>query len=144
MWSEDEIKAKMGKVHCMDCMDFMVNIPDNYFDLICCDPPYGIGEHGGKSESRCKATGVKPTNYAKKSWDKKIPDPEIFEQIKRISRNQIIFGGNYFIEYLNNSSCWLVWDKLNGNNDFADCELAWTNFKTAVRKYEYKCFISSL
>ena len=55
----------------------------------------------------------------------------------RVSKNQIIFGGNYFVEYLYNSSCWIVWNKNNGNNDFADCELAWTSFKSAVRKYDW-------
>ena len=54
----------------------------------------------------------------------------------RVSKNQIIFGGNYFVKYLDNSSCWIVWNKNNGNNDFADCELAWTSFKSAVRKYD--------
>lgn len=55
----------------------------------------------------------------------------------RVSKNQIIFGGNYFVKYLDNSSCWIVWNKNNGNNDFADCELAWTSFKSAVRKYDW-------
>ena len=55
----------------------------------------------------------------------------------RESKSAIIFGGNYFVKYLSNSPCWIVWNKNNGNNDFADCELAWTNFKTAVRKYDW-------
>ena len=59
----------------------------------------------------------------------------VIQEIIRVSKNQIIFGGNYFVEYLHNSPCWIVWDKNNGKNDFADCELAWTNFKSAVRKY---------
>ena len=54
------------------------------------------------------------------------------------SKNQIIFGGNYYADYLPPSSCWIVWDKLNGDSDFADCELAWTSFKTAVRKIQYR------
>jgi len=56
----------------------------------------------------------------------------------RVSKNQIIFGGNYFVEHLSNSSCWLVWDKDNGESFFADCELMWTSFKTAIRKYKWK------
>lgn len=56
----------------------------------------------------------------------------------RVSKNQIIFGGNYFTEYLPNSSCWLVWNKENGDNDFADCELIYTSFKSAVRKFDWK------
>ena len=61
----------------------------------------------------------------------------MFDEIFRISKNQIIFGGNYFIENLHNSNCWIVWDKQNGSNYFADCELAWTSFNSAVRKYEF-------
>ena len=62
----------------------------------------------------------------------------MFDEIRRVSRNQIIFGGNYFIEHLTNSSCWIVWDKDNGESFFADCELAWTSFDTAVRKFKWK------
>ena len=70
--------------------------------------------------------------------DTKIPNKEVFEEMMRISKNQIIFGGNYFVEHLSNSSCWLVWDKDNGESFFADCELMWTSFKTAIRKYKWK------
>jgi site-specific DNA-methyltransferase (adenine-specific) len=65
------------------------------------------------------------------------PPPAIFKEIFRISKNQIIFGGNYFAEYLYNSPCWLIWDKDNNTNHYADCELAWTSFKSAVRKFKY-------
>lgn len=68
----------------------------------------------------------------------KFQAKKIFDEIFRISKNQIIWGGNYFAAYLNNSSCWIVWDKDNGTNDFADCELAYTNFSSAVRKYLYR------
>ena len=76
-------------------------------------------------------------DYGKKDWDNEIPSAEIFNEIFRVSKNQIIFGGNYFVEYLKNSPCWIVWNKNNGNNDFADCELAYTSFKSAVRKYDW-------
>lgn len=114
----------------------MKQVPDKYFDLVLTDPPYGIGE--SKKDNASRGCLGKSKSYDKKDWDNKIPAKEIFDEIKRVSKNQIIFGGNYFIEYLNNSSCWIVWDKMNGDNDFADCELAWTNFKTAVRKYEFR------
>ena len=69
--------------------------------------------------------------------DSHAPGNQYFEEIFRVSRNQIIFGGNYFIEHLYNSACWIVWDKDNSGN-FADCELAWTSFKTAVRKFKFR------
>lgn len=118
-----------------DCLNVMKQIPDKYFDLCLTDPPYGIGESCGKNKSRsnlCKAT-----DYGNKDWDKSIPSAIYFKEIFRVSKNQIIFGGNYFVEYLKNLPCWIVWDKLNGTNDFAECELAFTSFKSAVRKYEY-------
>lgn len=125
----------IGKITCADCMDLLKQLPDKCVDLVLTDPPYGIGEANGKNASRGKLAIAK--DYGKKDWDNKIPDKEIFDEIFRVSKNQIIFGGNYFIEFLHNSNCWLVWDKLNGKNDFADCELAWTSFKSAVRKYEF-------
>lgn len=118
-----------------DCLEFMRGLPDKCVDLVLTDPPYGIGEAAGKNKSRGKLATAK--DYGNKNWDNEIPCKEIFTEALRISKNQIIFGGNYFIEHLNNSSCWLVWDKNNGDNDFADCELAWTSFKSAVRKFKY-------
>ena len=135
MYSIEELKKYENKILNMDCIDFLKNCPDNYFDLCCCDPPYGIGEAKKNNASRSKLAIAK--DYGKKEWDNEIPKKEIFDEIFRVSKNQIIFGGNYFVEYLKNSSCWIVWDKNNGNNDFADCELAWTNFKSAVRKYKW-------
>jgi site-specific DNA-methyltransferase (adenine-specific) len=117
-----------------DCMDILKQLPDKCIDLVLTDPPYGIGEAAGKNLSRRKL--AKPTQYAIKDWDNEIPKKEIFDEIMRVSKNAIIFGGNYFVEYLKNSPCWLVWDK-NNTGDFADCELAWTNFKSAVRKYRW-------
>lgn len=126
----------MNKIHNIDCLEFMKQVPDNYFDLVLTDPPYGIGESKKDNNSRsCLATSKK---YTKKEWDNKIPSKETFDEILRISKNAIIFGGNYFIDSLHNTSSFIVWDKLNGDNDFADCELAWTNYKTAVRKYEFR------
>ena len=126
---------EVNKIHHGDCLEVMKDIPDNYFDLCLTDPPYGIGEAKKNNASRGKLAIAK--DYGKKDWDNEIPQKEIFDEIFRVSKNQIIFGGNYFVEYLKNSSCWLVWDKNNFGNDFADCELAWTNFKLAVRKYKW-------
>ena len=119
-----------------DNMKLMGRYPDNYFDLAIVDPPYGIGEDGAKNNSRGKL--AKPTIYKAKNWDKKTPEEKYFIELKRVSKNVIIWGANHFIEKIPsaNSSCWIVWDKLN-TGDFADCELAYTNFKTAVRKYSF-------
>lgn len=121
-------------VHNCDCMTFMRTLPDKAFDLAICDPPYGIGEDGLKNHSRgCIA---KSREYTPKDWDKSAPDKAVFDEIIRVSRNQIIFGANHFIDRIPYpSSCWIVWDKENGATDFADCELAWTSFPTAVRKF---------
>tara|TARA_R110000744_G_scaffold117584_1_gene219866 strand:+ start:556 stop:1203 length:648 start_codon:yes stop_codon:yes gene_type:complete len=121
-----------------DNMELMARYPDNYFDLAIVDPPYGIGEDGLKNHSRGKA--AKPTLYKPKQWDKKTPEEKYFIELKRVSKNLIIWGANHFIEKIPNasSSSWIVWDKLNGENDFADCELAYTNFKSAVRKYSFR------
>jgi site-specific DNA-methyltransferase (adenine-specific) len=130
----------MINLHHIDCMEYMARYPDNYFDLAIVDPPYGIGESGGKNRNNKKgsAIGLKTPNYTKKDWDNSIPPKEYFLELQRISKNQIIWGGNYFIEYLKPTSCFLVWDKKEtAKGDFADCELAWTNFKTAVRKFTY-------
>lgn len=129
-----EIKELENKIINADCLDILKQLPDKCIDLVLTDPPYGInvaknGKVGG--EKCCKVT-----DYGAKEWDSEIPHKEIFEEIMRVSKNQIIFGGNYFVEYLKNSPCWIVWDKLNTGN-FADCELAWTSFKYAVRKYEF-------
>ena len=125
----------LSDVYNEDCIEVMKRYPDNYFDLAIVDPPYGIGEDGLKNHSRCKAT--KATKYTPKNWDKEPPQQEYFEELFRVSKNQIIFGANHFIERINkNSSCWIVWTKLN-TGDFADCELAWTSFNTAVRKFDF-------
>ena len=121
----------------VDCMEYMKSCKDKQFDLAIVDPPYGIGEDGLKNHSRSKIATSK--KYTPKSWDKEPPQQEYFDELLRVSKNQIIWGANHFIERINkNSSCWIVWDKQNGETDFADCELAWTSFKTAVRKFEFR------
>jgi site-specific DNA-methyltransferase (adenine-specific) len=119
-----------------DNMLMMKRYPDNYFDLAIVDPPYGIGMDGGNIGGN---NATKAKDYIKKDWDNIAPDIEYFIELKRVCKNVIIFGANHFIENIPaaNSSCWIVWDKQNTGN-FADCELAYTSFKTAVRKYTFR------
>jgi len=122
------IRAYLG-----DCMDWMQATADKAYDMAIVDPPYGIGMDGGTIGGGNLAA---PKNYSIKNWDSKKPDSYYFDELQRVSKNQIIWGGNYY--GLKGTSCYIVWDKDNGNNCFADCELAWTSFKTAVRKFTWK------
>lgn len=125
-------------VYNSDCLEAMRVMPDKAFDLAIVDPPYGIGESGGKRREgpQSFAKGLVSVNYTKKYWDIAPPTSEYFTELFRISQNQIIWGGNYFP--LPPTPCVLVWDKkTNDGSDFADCELAWASFKTAVRKFKY-------
>lgn len=115
-----------------DCLDILPTLGN--VDAVVTDPPYGIGESRGKNKSRSRLAEAK--DYGFSNWDDSIPDNSIFQWIHRFSASQIIFGGNYFD--LGKTSCFLVWDKLNGDSDFADCELAWTNLKKAVRIFRFK------
>lgn len=129
-------------------MLFMREYPDKFFDLAVVDPPYGIGEDGKSNHTRGavvklgskRKSKVASTQFTPKQWDKEPPGADYFIELKRVSKNQIIFGANHFIERIPNanSSCWIVWDKLNGETHQSDCELAWTSFKTAVRKIPFK------
>lgn len=119
----------------IDCMEYLATQPDKAFDLAIVDVPYGINMMDSDNKSRGKLAIAK--DY-KKINDSTSPEREYFNELRRVSVNQIIFGANHFISKNPiDSSCWLVWDKDNGNNDFADCELAWTSFKTAVRRFKY-------
>ena len=116
-----------------DCMNVMRDYEDNHFDLAIVDPPYGIGMDGGN-------VGYQGFNdFKKKNWDNKIPKKEYFDELFRVSQNQIIWGGNYFIKYLKNTRCMLVWDKGEGfyNRTFAECELAWTSFDKNTKKIKH-------
>ena len=133
-------------VYLMDCMDAMAQMGDKEFGLACVDPPYGIGEDGRKgvrvSPSRPNSYLRKP-KHKNKGWDNFAPDASYFDILKKISYNQIIWGANHFIDNIPfslSSPCWIVWDKKNEGTDFADCELAWTSFKTAVRKFRVHKF----
>ena len=115
-----------------DCMNVMKKYEDNHFDLAIVDPPYGIG--ASKMTMGKGSRNDKKKNKLK-DWDNCIPDKEYFDELFRVSKNQIISCGNYFIDYLYNTRCFLMWDKLDYNSDFASHELAWTSFNKNT-----KCF----
>ena len=129
---------ELNKIYNMPCEEGMKEFPNKFFDLAIIDPPYGIGEDGSKNHTRTKlavAKDYKPFH----GNDTNPPNQDYFKELFRVSKNQIIWGANHFISQIPyDSSCWIVWDKDNGTNDFADCELAWTSFKTAVRKFSFK------
>jgi site-specific DNA-methyltransferase (adenine-specific) len=128
----------ISETYNMDCMEYMRQFPDKHFELAVVDPPYGIGQDGSNNKSRSKLAKAK--NYKGFAGnDTQAPSPEYFQELQRVSKNQIIWGANHFIENIcKNSSCWIVWDKDNGKADFADCELAYTSFKTAVRVFKFR------
>jgi len=124
----------------VDCMTYMATLPDKAFQLAIVDPPYGIGEDAKKAATRVR-TSLKWKNpaapkYTGIGWDEKPMNREYFIELKRVSKHQIIWGANHFIENIPdaNSSSWAVWYKVGQtpNCDFAACELAWTSHKKAV------------
>lgn len=123
-----------------DCREILPTLPK--VDAVITDPPYGIGESDKRIGSRQRKAGGNSTaladqrDYGAFDWDKEPAPAEVIEAIRDLSKWQAIFGGNYF--HLPPSSCWLVWDKLNGDNDFADCELCWTNWPKAVRRLQWR------
>lgn len=131
----------MNKVICGDCLEVMKSIPDKSIDLVLTDPPYGISVdtrmHKTSNQKSGNGLALKGS-YINTNWDNSIPEGKIFNEMFRVSKNQIIFGGNYFIENLHNSPCWIVWDKDNGTTNFADCELAWTSYSSPIRKFKYR------
>lgn len=115
-----------------DCRDILPTLPK--VDAVITDPPYGIGEARANNKSRTCLAQSK--DYGTSDWDDKPPSQELLSLVLAAGKWQTLFGGNYF--GLPASSCWLVWDKLNGDNDFADCELAWTNWPKAVRRLQWR------
>jgi site-specific DNA-methyltransferase (adenine-specific) len=114
-------------------MELMARYPDKYFDLAVVDPPYGIGAGSVNFQS---GTRKKPSKFHKViDWDNAIPTAEYWEQLFRVSKNQIVWGGNYMTEFLPPSRCWIFWDKGTGDNSYADGELAWCSFDKVVKKY---------
>jgi site-specific DNA-methyltransferase (adenine-specific)/modification methylase len=114
-----------------DCRDILPTLPKA--DAVITDPPYGIGEAAGKNAGRGKLAVAK--DFGNDSWDDQPIDDELIRMVREAGKWAVIFGGNYYA--MPPATCWLVWDKENGESDFADCELAWTNLPKAVRRIRY-------
>jgi site-specific DNA-methyltransferase (adenine-specific) len=117
-----------------DNMELMARYPDNYFDLAIVDPPYGIGADKAQNAGGEK-WGYK--EYKKTDWDSSIPSEEYFKELFRVSKNQIVWGGNYMTEFLPPSMGWIIWDKGQRGFSLADGEMAWTSFNKAMRIFEF-------
>ena len=116
-----------------DCKEILPHL--ELVDLVLTDPPYGIGEAAGKNKSRSIKTTAK--DFGDDKWDNERISRDILNLVLGAGSSRIIFGGNYYTDLLTQNTCWLVWDKVNGANDFADCELAWTNLNGAVRNFKW-------
>lgn len=128
-----------------DCMAVMARYPDKYFDLAVVDPPYGIDivdQFKKTVKSSSSMFNMSKGITGKSEWDKAIPTHKYFTELFRVSVNQIIWGGNYFIKYLDNTRCMLIWDKMNGTNPMADAEIAWTSFTKSVKMFRMHHFSS--
>ena len=111
----------------MDCVEGMKQFPDKYFDLAIVDPPYGINIQKSGRLGRYNTNNV---------WDNEIPNDDYFQELFRVSKNQIIWGGNYFP--LKPTKCFLIWDKKQPENiSFASCEFAWTSFDSVAKTFYY-------
>jgi len=112
-----------------DNMQLMARYEDNHFDLAIVDPPYGIDINSSGTHFKEK--------YEVKDWDKNTPYDEYFKELMRVSKNQIIWGGNYFLDRLGNCKCFIIWDKkIAEDMSFAMCEMAWTSFKNGAKIYK--------
>jgi site-specific DNA-methyltransferase (adenine-specific) len=119
----------------MDCLLYMKQCEDKQFDLAIVDPPYGIGAGSKGFINRNTANKKAEKFYRDNDWDKVRPTKEYFDELRRISKNQIVWGGNYFTDLLEPARCYIVWDKKTGDNSYADCELALTNIDGNARIY---------
>lgn len=126
----------MLKITNEDNMELMARYPDNYFDLAIVDPPYGIKASSGASTNGTMRKKIASGEIKGGDWDNATPDLSYFKELMRVSKNQIIWGGNYFD--LPPSKCFLIWDKGESiyGRDFAECEMAWASFDKCARIYK--------
>jgi DNA modification methylase len=135
-----EVLAEGVELYLGDCREILPTL--GKVDAVVTDPPYGIGESAGKAKTRTSGLTSKIKNaqtyrrdYGDDDWDKSPVPADLMDAVRASAKWSVIFGGNYYD--LPATSCWLVWDKLNGDTDFADCELAWTNLPKAVRRIRF-------
>ena len=127
----EKYKTDFLSLHHCDCMDLMKQYPDKYFDLSLVDPPYGLGIDGQKGDVKNGVQIRKAHSF--KGWDNAIPTAEYFSELKRVSKNQIIWGGNYFTEYLQPTKAWIFWYKGQQDLTMSDGEMAWTSMDKVTR-----------
>ena len=127
----------VSEVYNMDCLDYMKTIPDKFFDLCIADPPYGINvtSRGWVAKHASDISGEN------NKWDKQTPPKEVFEEIFRVSKQQIIWGANYFISKMpqQDTQCWFLWDKkIPDSLSFAQFEMAWSGLKMGCKKFDFQ------
>ena len=124
-WQQRMVGRQFGESHCLnaDCMEVMREYPDGFFDLAICDPPYGV--NAGATKKYCSKNAK---TYTPKPWDGKTPGREYFDELRRVSKRQIIWGGNYYASKLPDSRGWIFWDKRKQVKNYAAGELAWTSY----------------
>jgi site-specific DNA-methyltransferase (adenine-specific) len=134
------MKTDKLDLSCEDCMALMARFPDKHFDLAIVDPPYGLG-FGTFNRTNRSSTGerVKANKYKNGDWDKATPPPEYFEELRRVSKHQIIWGGNYFALPAP-FQCFIFWYKQNPVDNFADGELAWTSFERPALCFPFRYY----
>ena len=119
-------KLTLGKINLYncDCVEYMRTLPDKYFDLCICDPPYGIGISSNPVRQK----------HNKKNWDNAVPTQEYFDELFRVSKNQIIWGGNYFLDSLPSTQGFIIWDKKQPQDfSLAMCEFAWSSIQSPAK-----------
>lgn len=127
----------MINLYNQDCLEAMKSMEDEKYSLAIVDPPYGILKETRKFTKPSRPNSyINPPKHKKIYWDSSPPNKEYFDELLRVSKNQIIFGGNYFTDKLPVSKSWIFWDKINGiGSHFADGELIWTSFKKSTKKF---------
>lgn len=132
----------INKITCADCLDILKQLPDKCIDLILTDPPYGIGFGTFNRTNKMKnGQRVKANKYKNSDWDSCTPDSEIFKEMQRVSKNQIIWGGNYFPElWQNGCRGFIFWKKNNPCKNFGAGEFAWTSFNENCKCYDYNYY----